>query len=184
MKRRSTFIIGFAIFSMVVGCGPKPVNKGYVDDTPDELIELVENKYHQSVYAIGTADGPNETIARNKATMQARAELARQFQAEVNALQKDYLQAVNGHPGDEHSQVMEVFSSMDISGSSIAKSMIRQKDSDSFSAKVLVVISAEKLKELLDDKTRSYTSFRAMEAYKKLEQRVKRERQMMNNISD
>ncbi len=159
------------------GCSPKHINSGYRNDVPDEISRLIENKYLHSLHAVGTAEGANESLARNKAVMQARAELARQFDAEINALQKNYEEAVNDRPANEYSEVMEVFSSMKMSGSSIAKSMISRQSSDSYKAKVLVVISAEKLKELIDDKTHAYTSFRAMKAYKKLQERVEKEKE-------
>ena len=70
---------------------------------------------------------------------------------------------------------MEIFSTLEISGSKIAKSMVRREKQDLYSAKVLVVVSAEQLKSIIDQKLRDYTSFKATRAYRELEKRVERE---------
>jgi len=165
-----------ALAAILLMCGgQKPVLKGYQDDVPEEIRALIEKKYNQGIYAVGSSRGPTQEVARNKAVMQARAEIARQFKTEVGVLQKDYEESVNNKALGEYSQVMEIFSTLEINGSFIAKSMIRMEDEDIYAAKVLVVLSAEQLKRMLDARMQSFTSFKASKAYKELEKRVEKE---------
>ncbi len=170
----SFIIVSFTL--MLANCaGTKPGN-GYVDDTPDEIQELIDKKYSQGIYSLGTASGPGEGIAKRKATMQARAEIAREFKLQLDVLQKSYEEAVNDKSIEEYSQVMEIFATLEISGSQVAKSMVRSDKNGMFSAKVLVVVSAERVKAIIDEKMQAYTSFKAAKAYKELEERVAREK--------
>ncbi|MFP4162844.1 MAG: hypothetical protein ACLFQB_05080 [Chitinispirillaceae bacterium] len=148
-----------------------------MDTVPDEIEELIEKKCKEGLYAVGSARAGEEMVAVNRATMQARAEIARQFEAEVNVLQKDYQEAVNERTTGEYSQVMEVFSTLELNGSQIVKSMIRKDSDGQYSAKVLVAVTAQRMKEVIDERMSAFTSFRAAEAYKELEERVQRERE-------
>jgi hypothetical protein len=167
--------IGIAM--MLTQCAGTRPGAGYSDDTPDEIRQLIRNQYKNSLCAVGTANAGDESMARTKAAMLARSEIARQFKAQIDALQKGYEEAVSGGGAQEYSQVMEVFASLQLDGSTIAKSMIRKERSGQYSAKVLVVIAAEQVKALVDDRLRSYTSFKASEAYKQLEERARLERE-------
>jgi hypothetical protein len=176
MKLLKTLVLFTAVMSSF--CGSSKIAKGYVDSTPDEINQLITKKYSTSVHAVGTAGGPDEMIAINKATMQARAEIARQFKAEVEVLQKDYQEAMMDNLSGEYNEVMEAFSALELNGSQIVKAMVRKDRADYFSAKVLVVVSAGQLKQIIDQKMRDYTSYKATNAYKELENRVEKERSL------
>jgi len=169
------FLITAILFSF---CGSSKIAKGYVDSTPDEISQLITKKYSASVHAVGTAGAPDEMIAINKATLQARAEVARQFKVEVEVLQKDYQEVMMDNLSGEYNEVMEAFSALELNGSKIAKAMVRKDRADYFSAKVLVVVSAGQLKDIIDQKMRDYTSYKATKAYKELEKRVEKERSL------
>lgn len=175
--RKLLFVVAVSILgACAVGCGPKPVNTGYTDDTPDEIGKLIRKEYNEAIAVVGTAVGPEETIAKNKAVMQARAEISREFKVQVDALQKSYEEAVNNKALSEYSQVMEQFTTLELVGSDVVKSMIRKERNGSYSAKVLVVLSAEQFKGMVDQRMSDYTSFKASKAYKDLEGRVEREK--------
>lgn len=176
MKALGTLILITAV--MFSSCGSQKIAKGYVDSTPDEINQLITKKYSTSVHAVGTASGPDEMIAINKATLQARAEIARQFRAEVEVLQKDYQELVVENPSGEYNEVMEAFSALELNGSQIVKAMVRKDKADYYSAKVLVVVSAGQLKDIVDQKMRDYTSYKATKAYKELENRVEKEKSL------
>jgi len=161
---------------MTFGCGPKPMNRGYSDSVPEEIQRLIKQHYSEGIFAVGTAVGPNEDIAVNKAGLQARAEIAREFKSQIDVLQKEYEDQTGDRASNEYSQVTEIFAQLDIGGSTVAKTLI-QKNSNDFSAKVLVVVSAEQVKNIFDEKLGSFTSFKASKAYRDLEERAKRERQ-------
>jgi len=176
------FLASFLV--MAFGCGPKPVNTGYSDSVPDELQRLIKQYYNDGIYAVGTATGPNESVAANKATLAARSEIAKQFKAEIDVLQKEYDEEVNDRTSGEYSQVTEIFAQLDIGGSKVVKTLMHQEAGKDYSAKVLVVVSAEQVKSMLEQKLGSYASFKASKAYKELEERAARERKNQEHMSD
>jgi hypothetical protein len=161
---------------MLANCAATKPGEGYSSANPPEIDELIKKKYSEAIYAVGTATGPNEGLAIRKATMQGRAEIARKFKSQIDALQKSYEEAVNDKSVEEYSQVAEIFASLEISGSEPVKELVRPEKEGGFSAKVLVVVSAEKVKAIIDEKMQAYTSYKAAEAYKELEERVAREK--------
>lgn len=168
-------VITLAVFLGLTNCAGTKPGTGYVEDTPDDIQKMIEKEYSEAVYAVGTADGPDEGTATRKATLQARAEIAREFKAQIDVLQKSYEESINDKSVEEYQQATEVFATLEVSGSQIAKSMVREEKDGMFSAKVLVVVSAEQLKAIMDEKMQAYTSFKASKAYKELEDRVARE---------
>lgn len=174
-------VLFFLAAVLMNGC-TQSSRKGYSDPVPDEIQRLIKGKYSNSLYAVGISTGPDESIAINKATLQARAELSREFKSQIEVLQKDYQEALQGQVSGEYNQVMEIFSTLEISGSKIAKSMVRQEKQDLYSAKVLVVVSAEQLKDIIDQKLRDYTSFKATRAYRELERRVEKENRRNTDV--
>ncbi len=175
-------LIGIVLFS---GCINRFSKSGqYEDSVPPELQRIIKEKCQEGLYSVGAATAADEMMAINKATMQARAEIARQFKAQVNVLQKDYQEAVSERATGEYSQVMDVFSTLELNGSQIIKSMVRQGDNNQYSAKVLVAVTAQRMKEVIDERMRAFTSFRAAKAYKELEDRVERERERAQSEED
>jgi hypothetical protein len=168
-----TAVLGYCLFT---GCAGTKPGKGYADNTPDEIEQLMKKKYKTAVVAVGTATGPKENIAEEKAVAAARAEIAREFKSQIDALQKMYEESVNDKSIEEYKQAIEIFASLEITGSTIAKTMIR-KEKNGFSAKVLVVVSAENMKAMLDEKMNQITSFKASKAYQELEGRVAKEKE-------
>jgi hypothetical protein len=172
------------LFIVLSGCSSTKPGTGYVEDTPDAIETLIRKEYSEAVFAVGTASGTDEGTATRLATMHARAEIVREFKSRIDVLQKNYEESINDKSVAEFTQVMEVFASLEMTGSHIAKSMVRREKSGTFTAKVLVVLTAEHLKNLLDEKMQAYTSFRASGAYKELEERVERERTLREVAQD
>lgn len=168
------YVVGLSLCLM--NCAATKPGKGYVDNTPDEIQKLIDKKYKQSMHAVGTATSGEENTATSKATVQARAEIARVFKVQIDALQKLYEESVNNKELGEYKQAVEIFASLELDGSEIAKSMVR-KEKKGYSAKVLVVVSAEQLKKMLEERMAAITSFKASKAYKELEDRVAKENQ-------
>ncbi len=184
LKKITNFLILVSMAITLFNCAGSKPGKGYVDDTPDEIQKLIRRKYKEGIHAVGTGIGPNEEIAKQKATIKARAEIARLFKTQIDALQKSYEESVNDKAVEDYSQVIEIFASLEISGSEIAKSLVRKEGrKKGFSSKVLVVVSADKVKELIDQKMQTYTSYKAAKAYKELEERVAREKKAQESDS-
>jgi hypothetical protein len=170
----STVVATFISLSLM-NCAGAKAGKGYTGNTPDEIDKLINQKFKTAIYAVGTGEGSNENVAVEKATMRATAAIARQFKLQIDALQKLYEESVNDKSLEEYKQAIEIFASMEISGSKVEKTMVR-KEKNTFSAKVLVVVAAEQFKAMLDEKMASITSFKASKAYEELENRVAKEK--------
>jgi len=183
-KLKSIFggLVVCCCFSILVSnCAPPKPGQGYTDPATDEINELIKKKYSEAVYVVGSATGPKEDFALRKATAQARAEIARVFKSQIDVLQKSYEESVNKEALEEYSQVLEIFASITLSGSTVAKEMARLEKDGSYSAKVLVVVSAEQVKAIIDEKMQAFTSYRAAQAYKELEERVAKEKAAASN---
>ena len=169
-------IAGALAYCIFTGCAGTRPGKGYNDNIPDEIEKLTKTKYKTAIFAIGNASGPTENIAQEKAVLLARAEISKQFKSQIDALQKMYEESVNDKSVEEYKHAIELFATMEISGSTIAKTLAR-KEKKGFSAVVLVVLSAEQMKAMMDEKLNQITSFKASKAYKELEDRVAKEKE-------
>jgi len=171
--------------ALFTGCNSK--TGGYAkfwDTVPVEIEKLIKDKHHDGLYAVGTARGADEMSAINKASMQARAEVARQFKITLSAIQRDYQEAAGERAGGEYSQVIEIFTTLELRGSRIVKSMVTREKDGHYVAKVLVVVSAQEIKVLLDERFRAYTSVRASKAYRELAARAEQERKLEAQAED
>lgn len=165
-------IVGIAL---VIGCAGTRPGSGYVDDVPNGIQRLIAENHSNDLYAVGTAKSLDEGTAIRKATLQARAMISRQFKTRVSALQKNYGEDLNTQVTGEFINVIDELTSVELTGSKMIKSMVRIERNKTISAKVLVVVSSEQLKTLIDEKLRDYTTFRASNAYKELLKRLELE---------
>lgn len=164
------------VLSLLLHCAGSKPSFEYTDEIPEEIQKLIKQLYVDAVYSVGTASDRNEGVAIRKATLQARAELVRQFQTQIDVLQKSYEESINDKTVEDYQQAIEAFATLEVSGSKAVKSLIRKDEEGLYTAKVLVVVSAERLKTIVEDKLQNYTSFKASKAYQELEERVAREK--------
>jgi hypothetical protein len=162
---------------MQTGCASSKFGGAYQETIPPEIQKLVDSQYSQAVTAVGTDEGPTEGIAERKAEMQARAELARRFKAQVDELQKSYEESTSDKASQEYQQALEIFASLELVGSQKIKSLVRMQNNGVYQAKVLMVLSAGQLKQLFDEKMAAVTAFKASKAYEELEARVAKEKE-------
>jgi hypothetical protein len=175
---RSSLKCAGALAVLILGaCAGVRPSADYSGTIPEEIQQLVDGQYAQALKAVGTDDGPSEGIAERKAEMQARADLARQFKAQVDQLQKSYEESVSDKSLQEYKQTLEIFASLELVGSRKAKTMVKPLGNGDYQAKVLVVISAEQLKGIVDEKMSSLATYKASQAYKELEDRVAKEKE-------
>ena len=161
------------MFSVLVSCASRPeAGDGYVDNIPQEIRDLVNQKYANSLYAVGTANGPNESIAENKATLQARSKLSQQFSTMVSTLQKSYEEAVNEAAVEDYKQTIKAFSHLELKGSKVVKTMIRQEGARAYSAKALIVVDHKVLADYMKSKLNAYTSFKSEKNHQDLDKHI------------
>lgn len=156
----------------ILGCAGSKSASGYSSAMPSELEKIIENEYKDALTAVGTAVGEKEDICMRKAELQARATLAREFKAQVDQLQKSYEESVNDKTLEEYSQVVEIFATVEMENVKVVKSLVKELKDGNISAKVLIAMSADDIKNSIDNKLGTYTSFKASKAYKELEERV------------
>ncbi len=163
------------------GCGSKPIIAGYQSTIPEQMQERIGQRWRDGIWAVGTATGPEENVTVSKATANARAELARQFRAQVDVLERGYDESVNHESVLEYSEVKEIFATLEITGSRQDMVLVKE-DRGVYSAKVLLVVSAQQFKSVIDHKLNAYTSFKAQEAYEELQARVEREQRRLDAL--
>lgn len=176
-------VVGIAVVSMaLVGCGGAKSLKGDYGSTkaaggvyPEEIDKILSKKLAKSINAVGIATHPDETIAIEKAGLDADQKIAKQFEMEVSSLQKKFLEAVNNQKLEEYRNTVENFVNIKMQGVTIVKEMSAE-GKDGYKAWVLKTVSPEVLKNLIDEQTNSLTNFKALQAYKELEDRVAKDK--------
>jgi hypothetical protein len=164
------------LFSAFIGCGA-PIKKktGSADDAgslyPKVIEDLLEKKYNQSIKAVGLGTDPDRVTAAKKARLDAENQIANVFRNDLSALQKSFLEAVNQEHLEEYRNTVESFTNIQLQGVSEAKATVSE-GKDGYTAYILMTVSAETLKNLIDQKTSALTNFKALKAYKELEDRV------------
>ncbi len=182
LMKKITIFAAVACLSLVfVGCGGankiKKQDFGKVKSAkstmPPEIDKLIRKKFKHSVVAVGVATHPaNDETAMKKARLQADMKLAQQFENQVSSLQKSFLEDVNGKSIDHFQETVESFTNIKIQGARSEKELVTE-GKDGYKAYVLKVVSAEVLKELIEQKTNALTEFKALKAYNELEERVR-----------
>jgi len=141
------------------------------------------------LFASATETSRDMGLAISKATQSARAEIARQLEANVQGLTKNFTEEVGSNEDSELlSQFTEVNKSVTsqlLTGSSVAKKEV-MKEGEIYRAYVLAQMPIGAIQEqfLNELKTRQnlYTRFRASEAFQELEREVEKyEKQKSNN---
>ncbi len=181
MKRLAAFATVGLVALSLVGCGSS-VKKdlGETDDAisiyPKAIEKLMGREYKQAIKDVGMGTHPDKIAALKKARMDADVKIARQFEQEVASLRKSYVEMVNDKNLEHNSEVNETFTLIKLRGSEVAKEMITE-GKDGYTAFVLKVVSAEKLKQLADQQSDALTEFKATQAYKDLDSRVAAEKE-------
>jgi hypothetical protein len=185
MNRFTTKLAGItavAVSVVLFGCaGSKSLknDSGNAGDAktvyPAAIEKLLDGKYAESIKAVGIASHPDQNVALEKAGLDADQKIAQQFTEEVNGLEKKFLEAVNDQKLEEYRNTVENFTTFKIQGVTIVKEMSAE-GKDGYKAYVLKVVSAETLKNLVDERTNELSNFKAMKAYQELDRRVAKEK--------
>lgn len=181
MKKQSysfSFLI-IAAFAVISCSSNKTIQNTDVGNIPSWFKQTPEDPNY--FFAAATAVSKDLQLAVDKATTDARAEIARQVELRVNGLQKKFDEEV-GTP--ENSTLLQMFTqanktvvSTSLSGSKVAKKEIVE-DGDNFRVYVLVQYpigaTSEALMQQIKNKEELYTRYRASQAFKELDEEVKK----------
>jgi hypothetical protein len=173
--RNINILLALSIIALaLLGCG----GSQKTTDTSDwETLPNDPNFF----YAINTQVSPDMQLAINKATADARAEIARQVEVKVNGLQKKFMEETG--LGD-NAQLLSMFTeanklvvSTALTGSRVAKQKTA-REGNGWRAHVLVEFpigaASQALQQQLKNREELYTRFRASQAYKELDDEVQK----------
>jgi hypothetical protein len=167
--------LAFSLLAVIlVGCGS---SQKTADMSEWETLPNDPNFF----YATNTQVSQDMQLAINKATADARAEIARQVEVKVNGLQKRFMEETGA--GD-NAQLLSMFTeatktvvSVALTGSRVAKQKT-QKEGNGWRAYVLVEYPVGALNQALQQQIKNreelYTRFRASQAYKELDDEVQK----------
>jgi len=132
------------------------------------------------LYATGTAESKDLQVAIDKATMNARTEIARQLELKLNTLQKSFAEEV-GNIDTElnqlYSSATKAVVSTQLIGSKIKESKYKEENGK-YRAVVMVEYPIANANAALVDQIKKeqnlYTRFRASEGFKELEAEVEK----------
>lgn len=156
------FVVLACSVILAIGCaGSKSV---YVDSTPDEIQNLIKKQYKKDIVAVGTGSAVDERIAIEKAVLSARVDIASQFSVKVRSLKEVFDEEINFEKVTQYKGIMDGLVEMKLEGSKIVKSMT-MKNNGIYSAKVLVVLSNDVIKNELEQQLKKYTDEQS-EAFK------------------
>jgi len=178
-------LVGCVSLSLVTfaGCGGSASLKkdtGKPDDAksmyPSALEKLINGKYAKSITAVGIGTNSDVQVAREKADLDADQIIAKQFEQEISSLQKRFLEAVNDQKLEDYRNTVESFVNIKLQGVAKVKELVTE-GKDGYKVYILKTLSAETIKNMIDERTNALTSFKAMKAYKELEDRVAKEKE-------
>ena len=163
---------------VLMGCGGSKEISGQCDP-PDWYSTLPSDPNY--FFAAATAESKDLQLAVDKASTSARAEIARQVEVRVQALQKKFDEET-GISKDAQLLAMFTSASKTVVSTSLSESIIKHqnpcKDGEVYRAYVLMEYaklgSSEKLHDQIMKNEQMYTRFRATESYKELEEETKK----------
>jgi len=171
-----------AVALIICSCGgSKNLTKDYgsVEETtsiyPKVIEDLMNKKYKESIKAVGTANSPDLEIARKKAQNDAFDQIGRQFKQEVSWWDKRFQQELNGQKLEDFRSTTGNFGYITLQGAQPVKEVV-SKGKDGYRVYVLVIVTVETMKNLMQEKLNSITEIQATNAYKELDARVAREK--------
>jgi len=187
MRRILVSLVFLTSLIYLSGCAS---NKNLTDTSTGNIPDWYTNIPHDPNYFFATNSQTSRDMqmAVDKATVGARANIARQVQTKLSSLQKRFRQEVGTSDSSQLlSQFTEVTKNVTdetMSGSHVSKQKVL-KDKNAFRAYVLVeypVGAANKaLMKQLKQNNHLYTRFKASQAYKQLDKEVKQYDQWKKN---
>jgi hypothetical protein len=183
MKLVTGFLAVFML-SFLIGCGAS-TNTTSEGDIPAWYLQEPNNPDY--LFAAASATSKDLQLAIDKATTDARANIAQQVQLKLEGLQKSFTEEVGT---GENANLLEQFTTAtktvvatELTGSQVEKKEVIQ-DGDLFRSYILVKYpigaAGQALLGQLKNKEELYTRFRSSQAYKELEEEIKKMKESNN----
>lgn len=180
MRSLLNSFIFFVALTSLFGCGgSKSLTTTDTGEVPEWFITIPQDPNY--LFAARTATSRDLSLAVDKAVTNARAEIGRQVQVKVEALQKSMQEEVGGADDAQLiemiTQVTKIVVSTTLSGSKV-KHQIHVRDGDAYRAYVLVEYpigaTNQAFMQALKNNEQMYTRFRSSETFKELDEEVKK----------
>lgn len=191
MKKQLTLLFALLLAFVWIGCGGG--NKTNLPATeegeiPEWFLNVPSDPNFEVLYAARTSTSRDLQTAMDKATTDARAEIARQVELQVQGLQKNFIEETGLSDDSEllsqFTQATKTVVNQSISGSRVTKSK-PLKDGNTWRAYVLVEYPLSAARKLLANQIKAneqlYTRFRSSETFKELEKEIEKLNQQGNN---
>ena len=178
--RTSISFLFVAMSLMLLGCGgSKPMQATDAGNVPDWFTNVPKDP--NFIYAPNTAVSQDLQLAIDKATTGARAEIGRQVETKIEALQKRFQEetgtSADAQLLDQFTQASKTVVSTTLSGSKVSKQQ-QLKDGEQWRAYVLVEYpigaANEAYMQQIKKNEQMYTRFRATQTFKDLDDEVKK----------
>lgn len=171
------------ILGSFFGCGSSTTNLSKTDsgEIPIWFLNPPNDPKGDTLFSAKTATSRDMQIAIDKATTDARTEISRQIEVNVQGLQKKFDEEVGlGEDSQllsQFTQASKIVVSQSLIGSKVKDNIII-KDGNTWRSYILVEYPLGVAKKLLLDKIKAneqlYTRFRASETFKELENEVEK----------
>lgn len=180
MRIKLSYLLLFLFALALIGCGgPKSLQSTSEGEIPEWFTTIPQDPNY--LYAANTATSQDLQLAIDKALTGARAEIGRQIEVRVQALQSRFDEEVGI---GEDAQLLQMFTSASktVVSSSLTGSRTKyqkqNRDGNIWRAYVLMEYPTgaanDALLQQIKKNNQMYTRFRSSEAFKELEQEVKK----------
>lgn len=171
---------GLGLFALLfvgvalVGCGgSEPASEK--DNVPDWYLDAPEDPNY--VYAAQSATSQKMQVAIDKATTNARGDLAANLETKIESMTKSFTEEVGDEMRQQYTEAQKEITSKVLKGTSAKEKEVFQEDEGTWRAFVLMELPVgEAAKEFLakvnDNEDEMYTRFRSSEAFKEMKKAV------------
>lgn len=179
MKKSVLLLFSLFLITVIASCSSSKLSSTYTGKIPSWYTNPPSDVNY--FYSAITATSKDLQIAIDKATTDARADIGRQVELKVQALQKNFAEEVGAGEDptllQQYTSATKIVVSTTLTGSKAIKKEIIE-DGDNYRAYVLVQYpvgsaSEELLKQLMKNEE-FYTRFRSSQAHDELEEEVKK----------
>lgn len=175
------FLLLIAVSFLFVQCGGSSTSLSKADqgDIPDWYLNQPQDPNY--LFAVNTSTSQDLQLAVDKSITAARAEIARQLEVKLSALQKKFTEEVGSGDNStllsQFTQAAKIVTSTTLNGSSIKEKKIF-KDGNIWRAYVLMQYpmgtANQALMKQIKKNNEMYTRFRSTKAFQELDKEVKK----------
>lgn len=157
----------------LVGCGSDDITDD--ENVPDWYLETPEDPNY--VYAANSATSQKMQVAIDRATTNARGDLAASLETKIESMTKSFTEEVGDDLRQQYTEAQKEITSQVLRGTSPADRQVYQQDNGTWRAFVLMELpvgeAAQKfLSKVNNNDDEMYTRFRSSQAFEEMKEAV------------